>query len=223
MIRCLIVDEEPHAHLVLLNYINRTEGLRLCGQCCHIDEIEGVLEANTIDLLFLDIHLPDKSGLSILRLTDYNVKTILTTAFSDFALAAFDRGVLDYLLKPFSYERFLQGINRYREIFGAPTIIRTVEMKVAGKKMSFELQDVVYLQSWGNYIKLFTTTDSFICNSTTREAERTLPRDHFVRIHKSYLVNINFIEKYDVDYIILKNQSYLPVGITYRRVLLGLL
>lgn len=224
MIKCLVVDDESDAHLVLENYIRRTEDLVLEAHAYHVDEARELLKSKSFDLVFLDINMPDLTGFELLGDNDYKPVTILTTAHKKHALDAFEHGVLDYLLKPFSYERFLKAVNRFKRGLRVqePIWPRFIEMKVDTEIVSFPVEEIIYLQSWGNYVKLFTVKESFICSSTTTEAERKLPGNLFVRIHKSYVVNINYIEKFDVDYIILTNQTYLPVGITYRKLLSGI-
>jgi len=226
MIKCLVVDDEPNAHLVLENYIRRTEGLVIEGKAYHVDEAKALLEKQEFDLVFLDINMPDLSGFELVLSNEYHLPTILTTAYREHAIDAYEHGILDYLLKPFSFERFTKAVDRYRkgnnveEDKVQPTFIA---LKVAGEMVNFSIPDIVYIQSWGNYVKLFTMTESFICSSTTREIELKLRGGVFMRIHKSYVVNIKYVESFDIDYVILTNQTYLPVGITYRKLLSGII
>ena len=224
MIKCLVVDDEPNAHLVLENYIRRLEGVVIEGHAYHILEARALLKEKQFDLVFLDINMPELTGFDLVLGAEYNLPTVLTTAHPEHAIAAFDCGILDYLLKPFTFERFTKSINRYKKgrSIENPVLPSSIEMKVAGELVTFEIKDIVYIQSWGNYIKLFTLTDNYICSSTTREIEHKLPRDMFVRVHKSYVVNLSYVDNYDIDYVILSNQTYLPVGITYRKLLSGI-
>ena len=217
MVKCLLVDDEPNAHLVLLNFINRTDGLELVAQAYQLDTAKELVQKQHIDLLFLDINLAGQSGFDLISLCTEDTRIILTTAYADFALKSFEFGVIDYLLKPFSYERFLQSIDRYFKLSGRNPVQQNVEFKVDGNFKSFNVKDIVYLQSWGNYVKLFTKDKEYLCSCTTTEVVNALPKRQFKRIHKSYVVNTDFINKQEGDFIILSNQSYLPVGITYRR------
>ena len=224
MVKCLVVDDEPHAHLVLQNFIKRTAGFEIQDHAYHVLEARELLAQKDFDLVFLDINMPDLSGFDLVVSKEYHLPTILTTAYREHALDAFDQGILDYLLKPFSFERFNQAIGRYRwhTVVEEPDAPKTITMKVDGEMRLFAVEDIIYFQSWGNYVKLFTLDDSFICSSTTREVELNLPRDIFVRIHKSYVVNVEYIANFDIDYVTLSNQIYLPVGITYRKLLSGI-
>jgi len=224
MIKCLVVDDEPHAHLVLENYIRRLDGVVLAGQAYHVVEARALLREKQFDLVCLDINMPDLSGFDLVLSSEYQLPTVLTTAHPEHALTAFEYGVLDYLLKPFSFERFSKSISRFKKdrTIDKDTLASAIELKVAGEVVSFAIKDIVYIQSWGNYIKLFTVEESFICSCTTREVEHKLPRDMFIRVHKSYVVNVTYVESFDIDYVILTNQTYLPVGITYRKLLAGI-
>lgn len=224
MIKCLIVDDEPNAHLVLENFIRRTEGYEVVDHAYHVLEAKELLSEKVFDLVFLDINMPDISGFELILSEEYKFSVILTTAHREYALEAFDYGVLDYLLKPFSFDRFTKAINRYQrvEVLNEKNYPNTIEMKVDGEILSFPLKDVIYFQSWGNYVKLFTIDGSFICSSTTKEVELKLPKHIFVRIHKSYVINIKYVDNFDIDYVTLSNQTYLPVGITYRKLLSGI-
>lgn len=224
MVKCLVVDDEPNAHLVLENFIRRADGLVISGQAYHVLDAKKLLAEKEFGLVFLDINMPDLSGFDLILSEKYNIPTILTTAHRDYALDAFDHGVVDYLLKPFSFERFTQAISRSRSVGLVENVDlpEHIEMKIDGDMISFPVEEIVYFQSWGNYVKLFTLENSFICSCTTREVEIKLPRDIFIRIHKSYVVNINYVEKFDIDYVTLSNQTYLPVGITYRKLLSGI-
>lgn len=224
MIKCLVVDDEPNAHLVLENYIRRLDGVVIEGNAYHVEEARALLREKQFDLVFLDINMPELSGFDLVLSTEYKLPTVLTTAHPEHALVAFDYGILDYLLKPFSFERFSKAIDRFKKgrIIDNFTLVGSIAMKVAGELVSFDIKDIVYIQSWGNYIKLFTLEENFICSSTTREVEHKLPRDMFVRVHKSYVVNVKYVESFDIDYVILTNQTYLPVGITYRKLLSGI-
>ena len=218
--RCLIVDDEYNAHLVLKNYIAQTEGLVLEGQCFNVFETLQKLQESKIDVIFLDMQLPDASGFSILR-KQQDLCVILTTAYQEFALESYDYGVVDYLLKPFSYNRFLKAINKIplSQMTDQKDQQKKVSFKVDDRMEEFAIDDIVYIQSWGNFIKLFTLERCVICSSTTSKALLELPRQFFLRIHKSYIVNLDFVEAVQLDYVILKTQTYLPIGITYRRVL----
>lgn len=223
-IRCLIVDDEKNAHYVLQNYIDRHHDLVLTGQCYDALAAKNFLDSNTIDLIFLDINMPQTNGFELIKTLQSPAKIILTTAYSQFALEAYDYGVLDYLVKPIPYPRFEQAIQRYQETHvykPEPVLVEEpcfLSLKTDKGIVDFPLEEVCYLQSWGNYIKLHTLEKTHLCSSTTVEVERKLPKERFIRIHKSYIVAISEILEFQGDTVFLKSLVVsLPVGITYRR------
>lgn len=223
-IRCLIVDDEKNAHYVLQNYIDRHHDLVLAGQCYDASTAKSFLDNNPVDLIFLDINMPQTNGFELIKTLQSPAKIILTTAYSQFALEAYDSGVLDYLVKPIPYPRFEQAVQRYQETHlykPEPVLVEQpcfLSLKTDKGMMDFPLEDICYLQSWGNYIKLHTLEKTHLCSSTTVEVERKLPKERFIRIHKSYIVAISEIMDFQGDTVSLKSlEVSLPVGITYRR------
>lgn len=223
-IRCLIVDDEKNAHYVLQNYIQKYSGLVLKGQ--YYDAVAAInfLKEGAADLVFLDINMPGKDGFELMDSLAAPPKIILTTAYTDFALKAFDYGVLDYLVKPIPYPRFEQAIQRYLShtapVPEAPLQENFITLKTDEGMIDFPLDQIIYLQSWGNYIKLHTSNRTFLCTATTIEVERRLPKTEFIRIHKSYIVATGYIRSFNVDVVSLHAlDMILPVGITYRRIL----
>lgn len=222
MIRCLIIDDEPNAHLVLKHYIDLDPYLEMTAQCYTVSDAARIMRNQHVDLIFLDIDLPDASGLSLLKGGKYQTHTIITTAYESYAVESYEYNVLDYLLKPFSHERFIKAIDRYKNT--NPKVdpsVKVLDFKIDDEIISFEIENLVYIQSWGNYIKLFTREDNYICAMTTTKAEQYLPKEQFVRVHKSYIVNVDYIASLNTDYVVLKTNSYLPVGITYRKFILS--
>lgn len=226
-IKCLIIDDEKNAHYVLQNYIERHAELVLSGQFYEALTAIEFIQQHEIDLIFLDINMPGKDGFELIKALPAAPGIILTTAYSQFALKAYDHGVLDYLVKPIPYPRFEQAVQRYLQYILAATAVtvteeqeRFITLKTDQGMIDFLLDDIQYLQSWGNYIKLYTVDKTHLCTATTAEVERRLPKGQFIRIHKSYIVAISQIESFEVDIVSLKSlQDGLPVGITYRRIL----
>lgn len=225
-ISCLIVDDEKNAHYVLQNYITRHSDLVLAGQYYNAATALAYLQDHHADLIFLDINMPDQNGFELMATLNTPVKIILTTAYSDFALKAYDYGVLDYLVKPIPYPRFELAIQRYQENSAARESSAEVleddfiTLKTDDGMVNFPLEEIVYLQSWGNYIKLYTEDQTYLCTATTTEVERRLPKNGFIRIHKSYIVAIRKVEDFKGDMVLLRQSEInLPVGITYRRIL----
>lgn len=225
IIKCIIIDDEANAHYVLKNYIDRDESLSLVGQYYHADEVGNI----PVDLIFLDINMPDVNGFELLAKLKTKAKVILTTAYSDFALKAFDYGVLDYLVKPIPYARFEQAIKLLKHSINLTLADVALEqekeiiLKVDQEEVSFPLKEIIYLQSWGNYIKLYTENKTYLCTATTVSVEDMLPKTSFVRIHKSYIVGLNYVSSFSNDGIFIESLDVLlPIGITYKRTLIDL-
>ncbi|MBF4508609.1 response regulator transcription factor [Flavobacterium sp. JLP] len=222
--KCIIVDDEPAAHYVLANYIKQNPQLELVFQGYNGIEAMDYLRENHVDLMFLDINMPEISGMELLKIIPNHPKTILTTAYSEFALESYDYGVIDYLLKPIYFPRFLKAIDRFFstenvKIKEDEIIVNTVSVKVDGYFMDIELEQLLFAQSFGNYVKLHTIKRTYLASITTSELEKCLPEKSFMRIHKSYIVALDKIEVTEKDFVVIKNEK-LPIGITYKRELL---
>ncbi|MBP4136970.1 LytR/AlgR family response regulator transcription factor [Flavobacterium geliluteum] len=219
--KCIIVDDEPAAHYVLSNYIKQNPQLELVFQGYNGIETMDYLRENKVDLMFLDINMPEISGMELLKILPIQPKTILTTAYSEFALESYDYGVIDYLLKPIYFPRFLKAIDRFFSIENTKNqeeqiTANSVIVKVDGHLVDIELSQLLFAQSFGNYVKLHTIKRTYLASITTSEFEKCLPEKSFLRIHKSYIVAIDKIEGTDKDFVIIKKEK-LPIGITYKR------
>lgn len=219
--KCIIVDDEPAAHYVLANYIKQNPQLELVFQGYNGIEAMNYLRENIVDLMFLDINMPEISGMELLKIIPTHPKTILTTAYSEYALESYDYGVIDYLLKPIYFPRFLKAVDRFFATENAKAkveeaVVNSVNVKVDGYFMDIELDQLLFAQSFGNYVKLHTVKRTYLASITTSELEKCLPEKNFMRIHKSYIVALDKIEGTDKDFVIIKNEK-LPVGITYKR------
>jgi DNA-binding LytR/AlgR family response regulator len=218
--KCIIVDDEPAAHYVLANYIKQNLQLELVFQGFNGVEAMNYLREHPVDLMFLDINMPEISGMELLKIIPKHPKTILTTAYSEYALESYDYGVIDYLLKPIYFPRFLKAIDRFfateqNKIKEEEVLINTVNVKVDGYFIDIELDQLLFAQSFGNYVKLHTLKRIYLASITTSEFEKCLP-ENFIRIHKSYIVALDKIEVVEKDFVIIKKEK-LPVGITYKR------
>ena len=219
--KCIIVDDEPAAHYVLANYIKQNPQLELVFEGYNGIEAMNYLRENKVDLMFLDINMPEISGMELLKILPAHPKTILTTAYSEFALESYDYGVIDYLLKPIYFPRFLKAIDRFfstenaavKEEDPAPN---SISVKIDGHLIDIELDQLLYAQSFGNYVKLHTIKRTYLASITTTELEKCLPEKNFMRIHKSYIVALDKIEAAEKDFVLIKKEK-LPIGITYKR------
>lgn len=219
--KCIIVDDEPAAHYVLVNYISQNPQLELVQQCYNGIEALNFLRSNPVDLMFLDIDMPEISGLELLRTLNEPPKTILTTAYSEFALESYEFGIFDYLLKPIYLPRFLKSMERFFSSYTdekTEIMNPTIAVKIDGFMLDLNVKDILFAQSCGNYVKIFTIKKNFLASMTTNELEKSLSAEHFMRVHKSYIVAIAKIKDWERNMVVIGNEK-IPVGITYRRAL----
>lgn len=217
--KCIIVDDEPAAHYVLTNYIRQNPELELVHQCYNGIEAMNYIRENPVDLMFLDIDMPEITGLELLKILPAQPKTILTTAYSEFALESYDYGVIDYLLKPIYFPRFLKSIERFFSFYAEKKTIASnlfISIKADGGLLDLDVRKILFAQSYGNYVKIFTSGKTYLASMTTNELEASLPAEQFLRVHKSYIVAIDKIEENERDVLVVSSQK-IPVGITYRR------
>ena len=224
-LRCLVVDDEQPAQWVLSNFINQTASLELIA--CAYDGIEAakIIEEKGIDLLFLDINLPGMGGLEMLNNLKEQPMVIFTTAFSSYAASSFEYNVVDYLVKPISRELFDRAVNRaFDRIRPGQNSqedevrdkAQLVEVNTGGDFEFIEAGKIMYIQSYGNYVKVFTTNKMILGTSTTHKMYKSLPKSLFIRIHKSYIVNKDYIGTYNNSALIVDKEK-LPIGISYRQ------
>jgi DNA-binding LytR/AlgR family response regulator len=206
---------------VLVNYISQNPQLELVQQCYNGIEALNFLRSNPVDLMFLDIDMPEISGLELLRTLNEPPKTILTTAYSEFALESYEFGIFDYLLKPIYLPRFLKSMERFFSSYTdekTEIMNPTIAVKIDGFMRDLNVKDILFAQSCGNYVKIFTIKKIFLASMTTNELEKSLSAEHFMRVHKSYIVAIAKIKDWERNMVVIDNEK-IPVGITYRRAL----
>lgn len=217
--KCLIVDDEAPAHVVLQAHIARTEQLEIIGDVYDGQEALEFLRNNQVDILFLDIEMPRLTGLELLECMPYSPSVILTTAYSNFGFEAYQNGVVDYLLKPISYPRFLKAINKIidrplprKEIEQFPEI----EVKHEGVLRTIQTRDILYIEAVGNYIRLHLASEKpLLITQTMKYILSVLPAQHFIRIHKSYIVKREAITEFKKTEVVLSNRTVLSVGRKY--------
>ncbi len=224
-LNCIIVDDEPAAHYVLSDYISKNSFLNLEHQMYNGLEAIEYLTHRSVDLMFLDIDMPEITGIELLKTLPNKPKTILTTAYSEFALESYEYGVIDYLLKPIFYPRFVKAIAHLKQkvfIGNELSTVKTfdnIELKVGSDWVKIPLLEILFTQSYGNYVKVYTMKRVYVATITTSELLNKLPASLFVRAHKSYIVALNKIKAMESDCLQIK-QTKIPIGITYKRELL---
>ncbi|MCF0074374.1 LytTR family DNA-binding domain-containing protein [Dyadobacter sp. CY261] len=230
-LRCLIVDDEPLAHDVILRYMEDIPFLEKAGQCYLATEAFAFLSHHAVDLIFLDIRMPKLSGLDFLRTLNQRPLVIITSAFEEHALESFELEVIDYLLKPFRFDRFLKAANRALEqhmlrkqpaLPQVPAMQHDMELlyiKSDKKLVQMPLDDVYYLESLGNYVKVWAHDHFLLTQRTLGSFEEQLPGEVFIRIHKSFILNRKFVHYIEGNTIRLRNGKELPLGKTFKHVI----
>jgi DNA-binding LytR/AlgR family response regulator len=236
---CLAVDDEPPALEVIKTHISCVSSLELAGACINAVEALNILGQKNIDLLFLDIQMPHILGTDFVRTLKNPPRIIFTTAFRKFAVEGFELDAVDYLLKPISFERFLKAVNKVMES-NVKNNTRNEEQKITApgykkeyndqfihfradrKVLKIALNDILYIESLKDYIKVVTTNRTIITKQSISSLEEMLPKDSFTRIHRSYIVSLNKIESYTAELIEIAKQE-LPVSRMYRHELAKIL
>lgn len=223
-INCMIVEDEPWAIRILSDYIQKLPNLQLRQVCHNAIEASDFLADNSIDLIFLDIHLPQVKGIDFLRsLQKQPPAVIFTTAYEQYALTGFDLSVTDYLLKPFSFERFLQAVNKA----SAAIEINKASLKEADyifvsvhkKQTKVLFNEVLFMESQREYIKIVTTVGEIITKMPMQEMQDKLPEKLFLRIHRSFIIATKKISAYTADTIEIGNYR-LPIGRLYKKLVI---
>ncbi len=230
-LRCLIIDDEPLAHDVILTHLEDISFLQCVGQFYRATDALDFLSKNEVDLIFLDIRMPKLSGLDFIKTLTHKPIIIITSAFEEYALESFDLDVCDYLLKPFRFDRLLKAANRALAIHqlknqSKPVQLDTVAtleddymaIKADKKVILIKLNEIFYLESLGNYVKVWKDNEFILTPRTLTSFEEQLPTTQFIRIHKSYILNKRLMNYLEGNMIILKNGVKLPIGKNYKGV-----
>ena len=221
-IKCIIVEDEPLATKVLADYISQVPFLDLQGSFKDAILATEFLHDHSVDLIFLDIHLPKLKGMAFLKTLTHPPAVIITTAYHQYAVEGFNLNVTDYLLKPFEFDRFLVAVNKVKVLQKEKPVSAEVEEKknylflnVQKKKVKILFSDIVYIESQREYIKIVTTSKEFISKMSTHEIEALLPPQLFKRVHRSFIVSVSRIESYTAEEVEVNGVS-IPVGRGYR-------
>lgn len=232
-LKCLIVDDEPLAHEVITNFAESLQSIEVMGNCYNAFQAIDFLNQATPDLIFLDINMPKLKGLQFLRTLAKPPLIIVTTAYQEYAIESFELEVCDYLLKPYSFERFIKAVNRALELkklkesaLSSPASSMPVPeptthtqdnifLKADKKVYQVQYQDILYLEGLGSYVKFHLNDQVIITLERLSNYEKSLPQNLFVRIHKSYIVNIKKIEVIEGNMVKINGQE-LPIGSVYK-------
>ncbi len=220
MIRCLVVDDEPLAQNLLKNYIGKIASLELTGATSDVFAALDMAQQQKVDLIFLDVQMPELTGIQFMKILAGKCKVILTTAYEEYALQAFDLDVVDYLLKPFSFERFAAAVQKARERLQQVTSKEntTAEhlfIKTEYKIVRVAVKDILYMESMRDYVAVYTENERILTLQPLRTFEEQLRTSSLMRVHKSYIVNLDRIAQVERRRIVI-GDKYIPIGETYQ-------
>jgi len=233
MIRCIAVDDEAYASEILAGFIKKIPFLELVGTTTNAFEALAWVQQGKVDLVFLDIQMPELTGIQFMKICGAQCKVILTTAYPEYALDGFEHDVIDYLLKPIAFERFYKAVLKADTIFNpGPVLQHTGQLKTEvvsapatdymfikgdskNKFSKVNYEDILYVEGLKNYISIYTANQRIITYQSLRELETQLPVPPFYRVHKSYIVAIDKIRIVDGNTIYIEDQT-IPIGETYK-------
>jgi two-component system, LytTR family, response regulator len=226
MLNCLIVEDEPLARNLLTEYVSKVEGLKLVEACSSPLPALEILRKHHIDILFLDIQMPDITGISFLKVLQKKPYVILTTAYSQYALEGYELDVVDYLLKPITFERFLKAVDKVNQRVQNPVRVSTdvsskpandfVFVKDGTKLVKVELADILYVEGLKDYVTIHTRTQKIVTLQRLKALEEQLPSDRFIRIHHSYIIAVSAIDAVHKGEVKIGN-ALLPISESYRK------
>lgn len=224
---CLAVDDEPPALEVLKKFINSVHSLELAGTCSDAVEAINFLQNKRVDLIFLDIKMPELLGTDFIRALKNPPKVIFTTAFRKYAIEGFELDAVDYLLKPISFDRFLKAVSKVMQTSLNDTRIddkaqskkedapEYISFRSERRMIKVALNDILYIESIKDYIKVFTVSNTIITKQSISAVEEMLPKQMFLRIHRSYIVAVNKIQSYNHELVWIGKME-LPISRMYR-------
>lgn len=223
---CIIIDDEPIALRVIGGYIEKIDDIEVVGSFTNALEALKILRNQKVDLIFLDIEMPGINGLDFLKSIPQPPKVIFTTAYRNYAAEAFDVDALDYLVKPIPFERFLKAINKFYDTVKpaavniAPQEQRHIILKSDKKNYKVDIDDILYVESMDDYVKVHTVQKTLVCYLRLTGIETMLDSSQFIRIHRAFIVNKKRINIFTHAFVQINNQQ-LPIGRSYRDLVLN--
>ena len=213
-IKCIITDDEPLARKGLQGYIEKIDFLQLVGVCEDAIQLNSLLKQQSADLLFLDIEMPYVTGIDFLKNTPQPPKVIFTTAYEQYAIKGYELDVLDYLLKPISFERFLKSANKAYDYFASTSTKEAgyLFIKTDNKLEKVNLEELLFVEAMENYVALYTADKKLITHSTLKALQEKLPASQFIQPHKSYVVNIQCIQSIEGNILHVGGKYQIPIS-----------
>jgi DNA-binding LytR/AlgR family response regulator len=225
------VDDEPLAIKVIESYVDRIGDMEIVATFTDSNKAFSYLHQNKVDLLFLDIQMPALNGFDLLRVLSQKPEIIITTAFREYAVESFELDVLDYLVKPISFERFLKSVQKYFKVASIEMDnkniakiqpieeVEAIFVKENKKMVKLELDKILYIESLKDYVRFHTKGRNIVCKMSMNELEQILPSDRFIRVHRSYIIPFKKIESFSTSNIELSDIK-IPIGNTYKLIVM---
>ena len=228
---CIAVDDEPLALDVIEAHVNRHPDLTLIARCNNAAEASEVLKTHKVDLMFLDIKMPEISGLSFVKSLENKPLFMFTTAYPDYAVEGFELDAIDYLVKPIAYERFAKGVEKAKEYYSikqnsdvAETDLENefIFVKANQKLIKLAYNDIYYVEAFADYVKIFLADKKIVTLQTMKNMEKKLPSEIFSRVHRSFIVNRNKVDSFSTS-LCEVNEVKIPIGKNYKESFVGLM
>ncbi len=230
--KCLIVDDEPLARDLMRSHVQKLENFEIADECGDAMKALQILREKKIDLIFMDIQMPQITGIEFLKTLKHPPKVIITTAYREYALDGFELDVVDYLLKPITFERFLKAINKYYLVIPSDSSVISsgnqgiaseeafIYVKESKKVVKVLLNEILYIEGLSEYIQIYTEKRKIVTKTSMTYMMEKLPSDDFMRIHKSFIVSLRKIEAFTASSIEVPGKE-LPIGRSYKNAVLG--
>lgn len=229
-INCLIVDDEAIAREIIATHLSKIDNINVIASCSNAMEAFNTISNHTIDLVFLDINMPEISGISFAKSINKDIKIIFTTAYRDYAVEGFELQAVDYLLKPIPFERLLKAVNTYFEVYSkakaeSPKKIETVDfmfVRSERRMLKVDFEAILYIESYSDYIKIHLANETIVTRETISAIEAKLPSNKFLRIHRSFIISLQSITSFTNEHVTIKEKA-LPISRSYKKEVLALL
>lgn len=229
-ISCIIVDDEPIAREVIATHLSKIGSMEVMADCSNAMEAFQYISNHKIDLVFLDINMPEISGISFAKSINKDIKIIFTTAYRNYAVEGFELQAVDYLLKPISFERLLKAVNTYFDVYSSSTeeikdaLVENDFMFVRSERVMIKVdfESIIYIESYSDYIKIHLEKKTIVTRETISAIEAKLPKEKFIRIHRSYIISISNMESFTNEQITILGKS-LPISRSYKQEVLNIL
>jgi DNA-binding LytR/AlgR family response regulator len=214
-VSCIIVDDEAIAREIIASHVSKIDNITVIAECRNAIEAFNCIRNNSIDLVFLDINMPEVSGIAFAKSINKDIKIIFTTAYRDYAVEGFDLQAVDYLLKPIAFERLLKAVNRFFEVTAVSSESATepsetndfIFVRSNRKMLKVDFNAIIYIESYSDYIKIQLLNETIVTRETISAIEAKLPKNRFLRIHRSYIICVSRIESYTNDFVTINNKA----------------